>query len=227
MAGKHFANKLVLVVNIEDEALDSNGLLLFNSLYADLITKLKAHHELQVEFINSLSSLQSKCIENNPVTTVLLLTNELVAENEMLLNIVRSFVNGGALAIFGCLFASFTKPDRINKLFGSFNLPWKIGGYNSATLSISPVGRFLLNDYEETFFAKVHMLTNVLIEQRIYTPVIDSTKQQTVLLSETVDKSLAMATFSKVGKGGISYIGNHNTENGFIRMMVALCSVNF
>lgn len=225
MEGRNVSKKLVLVVNIEDEALDSNGL--FTSLYADLIEKLKANPALQVEFINSLSSLQSKCIESNPLTTVLLLANELVAENETLVNIVRSFVNGGALAILGCLFAPFSKPDRKNKLFKSLDLPWKIQGYDRGTFGISPVGRFLLKDYEESFFAKVHMLTNVLLEQRLYTPVIDTGKQQTVLLSETVDTSLAMAAFTKVGKGAVSYIGNQNNENGFIQIIVALCCVNF
>lgn len=224
MSGKKCGTKSLLVVNIEKGKSDSNGL--FFPIYSVLVEKLKAHTTLQVEFIDSISMLQSKCIEYNPMTTVLLFTNELVTENEILGNIVQSFVKGGALAIFGCLFASFAKPDQEMKLFTSLGLSWKRGLFDSAKYVVSPVGRFLLTDYEEKFYAKAHMLTNVPPEQKLYTQELSPMAQRTAL-SEPVDISGTMAAFAKLGAGAVSYVGNHNIEDGFIRLIVSLCSVNF
>lgn len=221
MAGK----KTLLVANIEKGKSDSNGL--FLPIYGALIAKLKIHPTLQVEFIATVSSLQSKCIEYNPATTVLLFTNELVTENEVLMNIVQNFVKGGALAIFGCLFASFARPDQESKLFASMGVPWKRGAYGRATFVVSPVGRYLLNDYEERFSAKAHMLTDVLPEQKLYTLEVNTTAQRNALLSEAANASSTMAAFAKLDKGAVSYVGNHNIEDGFIRLIVSLCSVNY
>lgn len=225
MAEKKCRPKSVLVVNIEKGKADSNGL--FFPIYGALVEKLKTHPSLQVEFIDSIFALQSKCIEYNPTTTVLLFTNELVTENDILTNIVQSFVKGGALAIFSCLFASFAKPDHEIKLFNTLGLPWKRGSHDRVTHIISPVGRFLLTDYEERFFAKAHMLTDVLPEQKLYAQDVSSMAQRNVLLSEAADTTSTMAAFAKLGKGAVSYIGNHNIEDGFIRLIVSLCSVDF
>lgn len=225
MTEKKKATKSVFVVNIEERKSDSNGL--FFTRYNDLVAELKTHPMLEVNFITSVSSLQSKCIECNPMTTVLLFTNEFVTENETVANIVQSFVKGGALAIFGCLFASFAKPDNEMKLFTSLGLPWKRGSFDSAKFVISPIGKFLLDDFEEQFFAKAHMLSNVLPEQKLYAPEVNAMAQQNLLLSETVDTSLTIAAFSKIGKGAVSYVGNDNIENGLIRLIVSLCAVNF
>lgn len=225
MAEKKCTTKSVLVVNIEKGKSDSNGL--FFPIYGALVEKLKTHPSLHVQFIDSVFLLQSKCIEYNPTTTVLLFTNELVTENEALLNIVQSFVKGGALAIFSCLFASFAKPEYESKFFDTLGLPWKRGSHDRATFVISPVGRFLLADYEDRFLAKAHMLTDVPTEQKLYTTEVNSMAQRNVLLSEAADTSSTMAAFAKVGKGAVSFIGNHNIEDGFIRLIVSLCSVNF
>lgn len=196
MSAKKGATKSLLVVNIEKGKSDSNGL--FFPIYSVLVEKLKAHPTLHVEFIDSIAALQSKCIEYNPMTTVLLFTNELVTENDILGNIVQSFVKGGALAIFGCLFASFAKPDHEIKLFTSLGLPWKVGSFDSGKCVVSPVGRFLLADYEEQFYAKAHMLTNVSQEQKLYTQELSAMAQRTAL-SEPIDTSGTMAAFAKLG----------------------------
>lgn len=213
--------KSVLVVNI-----GKNSESEFLHICCDpLFEKLKSHPALHVEFIDTMSLLQSKCIEYNPKTTVLMFIGELVTENNILFHIVQNFVIGGALAIFSSMFAH---PDQQINLFTSFGLPWKERADTiEQTFVISPIGRFILNDCKERFSAKANMLTNVLPQQMLYTMDM---AQRNLLLSEegnVSSSSSTIAAFAKVGKGAVSYIGTHiPKEDVFIRIIVSLCTAN-
>lgn len=82
-----------------------------------------------------------------------------------------------------------------------------------------------MTSYEERFFAKFHMLTDVLPEQKLYTAEVNSMAHRNVLLSVASDTSSAMVAFAKLW--AISYIGNHNIDNGYFRLIVLICSVKF
>lgn len=210
----------VFVVNIE-EGSESQGLL--HCMYGLLQKKLQTHPLLSVSTINSVNTFESKCVESNPKETVLLFTNEIVAKTGKLREIVKQFVNGGRLAIFGCLFSSFITPPVMNDFFKNLDLPWKSSDYNRTTFGITEIGKCLLTNVTETFSVKALQLSNVLQQQKLYTPVENATVQSMVFAPEPVNSNLAMSAFGKIGKGAVAYIGDVNAEEECDDLIVALC----
>lgn len=214
--------RTVLVVNI----ITQNSGNLFLSCHKDLLEKLEAHPTLQVELVDSIALLQLKCIEYNPKTTVLVFVNELVTDDDHLADILFSFVKGGALAILCCLCAAFAKPQRTNRFFELLGLKWKLGPDAKAKVSVSPVGRFVLSDFEESFFAEGTTIMDVLPQQMLYTMDVQSMTNPHLLVQhcDPTMSSTTMVAFAKSGKGAIACVGNFTLEKRFYRLIVALCS---
>lgn len=215
---------MVFVVNIEA---GSDGQGLFDSMYEPLMKKLRNNSLLSVSTVGSVNELQSKCIESNPNETILLFTNEVIAKRKNLQEIVKKFVNGGGLAIFGCLFPSFVKPDSMAGMFKNFGLPWKTSDYNRTIFGITETGKFLLNDVTDNFSVKALQLSNVLPQQRLYTPVANAKTQSMVFAAQTANPTSVMAAFGKIGKGAVAYIGDVNGEEDCDHLIVALCTAKW
>lgn len=214
--------RTVFVLKI-DKGCDSQGL--FEPMYGGLLVKLKNVPSLSVSTIDTVNDFQAKIAGCSPKESVLLCTNEFIANKKNLHEMVKQFTIGGGLLIFGCHFSSFTRPLDIDALFKSLGLPWKNSDYNRTTFGITETGRFLLQGlgFEETYSAKALQLSHVLPEQKLYKPVENASTQSMVFAPSAANPSSTMAAFGKIGSGAVAYVGDVNAETGSDRLIVALC----
>lgn len=202
---------------------------IFNDMYKGLLELLRGHEDLHLEVIKSIGELTR--IERKP--DILLFVNEFITKNPIVVDtILKPFLDGGGLAIFGGNFASFSRTDDMDKFFAKFGLPWKHAAYNRATFGISRIGKSILENVSgtlvpDTICVKAVQLSNVGGNELLYSPLEGGVTQGLLFHGDPTNPNLAMAAFSKVGRGVIAYIGDVNGEQESNSLTLGLCLAKF
>jgi hypothetical protein len=140
---------------------------------------------------------------------------------------VKTYIDGGGLAIDGLHFPTFITGDRMDGFFREFDLPWKRDDYHRTTFQFVPSSTFPtslnLASVPAPYSMKVVHIANARTQEKIFVPTPGALTQSLVFPPGHVDESKAAVTGARIGRGDLVYCGDTNGEAESTALIMALC----
>lgn len=197
----------------------------FDETYASLLNRLlEVFHVKRVK--NATAALREL---SNSTFKVIIITDEGLTEpaNREVLAKVKTYIEGGGLAIVGLHFPNFITLDRMDGFFKEFDLPWKRGDYRRTIFQFVPSSIFPtslnLASVPEPYSMKVVHIANARTQEKIFVPTPGALTQIRVFPPGHVDESQAAVTGARIGRGDLVYCGDINGEAESTVLIMALC----
>ncbi|KAJ5752256.1 hypothetical protein N7520_009173 [Penicillium odoratum] len=205
----------------------------FDQTYGPLMTRL-----LEVSRVKRAKTAAGalRALADNTFKAIIIADSGLIAddydikstpETDELLNKIKTYIEGGGLAIVGLHFPNFTNSNQFNTFFERFGLPWKRGDYHRTTFQHTSSG--ILPEGVQSaslpgpYSMKVLHVDNARPQEKIFVPVAGAKTQSLVFSPEYVDETQAAVVGAKIGKGNMVYCGDVNGESESNALMLALC----
>ncbi|KAM0723627.1 hypothetical protein Q7P37_000615 [Cladosporium fusiforme] len=208
---------IALIALEEPEIFDTNML-------AGFLRQLES--KAQLEKVREQWPARQAFMRHPPSTAIICPDGWLAQEKRMtLVQPALKYVRDGGILIFTGLFAEFSEPTDVNKLFSRFELPWELGDYTRFESILNPaMANFDTLHLPRAFSSDVIPLNNVANEDAVYLPAemsrwgarLDSTTSPS-------DSTTASSALVKLGQGKIGYIGDVFFEEETAPLILAMC----
>lgn len=150
-------------------------------------------------------------------------------ENSFISTQLLEYVRNGGTVVMCCAFTSFISPDNFTKWISKkWGLEWTFSDYVRTIFFLNPAADNLCRSpgLAANYSMKAICLKGVEEKAKIYHPTKASFIQSSVFLPEQVsDTSQAAVAFQKVGNGWLGYIGDANSEDSTIPVVLAMCGL--
>ena len=194
-----------------------------------LLEALKKNAQM-VQVVDAAGALQQ--LSAKPSPSAVYLTHHGFAQDDRVVQRVIEYARAGGRVVLGSHFAMDLGIDAFGPFFRKWQLPWTSGAFHRTTVALNPAGvpaplrRSALFD---AYSVKAVYLKNVKREHRIYVPARTSSVEGTfgepgTPLTPALQDECPTA-WAPVGKGFLGYVGDVNSEEESVRLVLEMCGV--
>lgn len=194
-----------------------------------LLSALQKNAHL-VQVVNAEGAL--KQLSAQPSPSAVYLTHHGFVKDDQVVRRVIEYARAGGRVVLGSHFSMDITPDQFGPFFRKWQLPWTSGAFHRTTVALNPAGvpaELRPSRLFDAYSVKAVYLKNVSKEHKIYVPASTSTvegafSEPGTPLTEALQNQCP-AAWAPIGKGFLGYVGDVNSEEESVRLVLEMCGV--